>query len=87
MTQTRAFSAEQALRTQAALREALGLEPERFPPQAFIGMISDEIEQLRASGRSDEDIAGLVSSSSGAEVSVEELRAHYAPPQARGRPG
>ena len=70
-----------------ALREALGLGPERFPPQTFIGMISDKIEQLRASGRSDEDIAWLVSRSSGAEVSVDRLRASYAAPQARGRPG
>ena len=84
MSQDRTFSAEQAVRTQAALREALGLGPERFPLQAFVGMISDEIEQLREAGRSDAEIARLVSHAGGAEVSADDLQAFYATPEARG---
>ena len=79
------FTAEQAVKTQAALREALRLGPERFPLPAFVGMISDEIEQLRSAGRSDQEIADLVSRSSGEAVSPEDLQAHYAPPEARRR--
>ena len=84
MTQDTTFSVEQAVRTQAALREALGLGPERFPLPAFIGMISDEIEQLRHAGRSDAEIAELVSHSGGAQVSADDLRTFYATPEARG---
>ncbi len=45
------YPIEQALRAQKALREAAGLGPEMFPVEAFVGMISDEIEQLRSQGR------------------------------------
>ena len=84
MTQDQTFSAEQAVRTQAVMRDALGLGPQRFPLQAFVGMISDEIEQLRAAGRSDAEIARLVSHAAGAEVSADDLKAFYATPEARG---
>ena len=47
---------EEALRAQKALRALAGLGPETFPVQAFVGMISDEIETLRTQGLSDEDI-------------------------------
>ena len=42
------YSLEQAIRAQKALRDAAGLSPEMFPVQAFVGMISDEIEKLRS---------------------------------------
>ena len=85
MTRDTIFTAEQAVRTQVALREALGLEPEQFRLSAFVGMISDEIEQLRKAGRSDVEIAQLVSRAGGAEVSVDDLQAFYVTPEARGR--
>lgn len=47
------YPIDQALRAQRALREAAGLGPEMFPIEAFVGMISDEIEQLRARGKTD----------------------------------
>jgi hypothetical protein len=47
------FSTEQLVAAQKVLRDALQLPPERFPLQAFVGMISDEIEQLRLRGLSD----------------------------------
>ena len=72
------FSVEEAMRTQQQLRDALGLGPERFPLPAFVGMISDEIEQLRASGRTDHDIAGLIASAIGRSVAPEDLARHFA---------
>jgi hypothetical protein len=49
------YSPEQAMRAQKAPRDAAGLGPEMFPVQAFVGMISDEIEKLRSQGKSDQD--------------------------------
>ena len=42
------YSVEQAIQAQKALRHAAGLGPEMFPIQAFVGMISDEIQELRS---------------------------------------
>ncbi len=42
---------KKALKAQSALRNAAGLEPEQFPLEAFVGMISDEIQILREQGR------------------------------------
>ena len=39
---------QQAMAAQSKLRDVLGLPEEQFPLPAFIGMISDEIEQLLA---------------------------------------
>ena len=79
------FSLEQSMKALAALRNEAGLPDERFPIQAFVGMISDEIEKLRAKGKTDEQISELVRSSSGAEVSSEEIAEHYATPEQRKR--
>ncbi len=49
-------------------------------------MISDEIEQLRAAGRSDGDISRLLSQGSGIEIGPEALARFYAGPGGRGRP-
>ena len=56
----RMYPVEGAIRAQKALREAAGLGPEQFPVQAFVGMMSDEIEELRKRGRSDQEIARLI---------------------------
>ena len=87
MADDQGFTGQQAATAQTALREALGLPPEKFPMQAFIGMISDEIEQLRAAGRSDEAIAALVSKATGAHVDGATITLFYASPEARGRHG
>jgi hypothetical protein len=82
------FSAQEAVAVQLELRRALGLGPEAFPLPAFIGMISDEIEQLREAGRSDADIAGMISTTIGRDVAALDVARFYAPPQARrGREG
>ena len=43
MEARKTYSVEEAIQAQKALRTLGGLEPERFPVEAFVGMISDEI--------------------------------------------
>ena len=81
------FSAEQAAAAVTALRSSLGLSPQRFSTETFVGMISDEIEQLRAAGRSDSDIAALLADSVDVRLAADEIGRYYASPERRGRPG
>ena len=78
-------SLPQALAAQRALRESIGLPEERFPLPAFIGMVSDEIEQARAAGRDDASIAELLTGESGVTVSADDVSRFYAPPEQRQR--
>ncbi len=78
------FTGQQIATAQTALRTALGLSAERFPVQAFIGMISDEIEQLRSMGHDDTAIAALVSDATGASIAADAITRFYASPEARG---
>jgi hypothetical protein len=87
MANSQTFTGTQATTAQTALRKALGLSPENFPVQAFIGMISDEIEQLRAAGQDDAAIAALVSEATGQTVDAETIARFYASPEARGHHG
>ena len=80
------YPIEEALRAQKALRQQAGLGPELFPIEAFVGMISDEIETLRSKGHSDEDIARTISSNSKIEITAEEITANYASPAAERHP-
>lgn len=75
----------QALAAQKALRDSLGLPDEQFPLPAFIGMVSDEIEQARAVGRDDASIAALLSEAGGTAVSAADVARYYAPPDQRQR--
>lgn len=77
------LSLEQALKAQSALRSAAGLGPEQFPIQAFVGMISDEIEALRERGKTDADIANLIRANSSINITSEQIAAFYAPPDDR----
>ncbi len=74
---------EEAIRAQKALRELAGLEPEMFPIQAFVGMISDEIEALRKQGRTDEQIAHTISANSKIAITAAEIAENYASPEQR----
>ncbi len=80
------YPVEEAIRAQKALREAAGLGPEMFPVQAFVGMISDEIEQLRKRGKSDEAIASLIESNSNIKITASEIAENYASPDHRHQP-
>lgn len=81
------YPIEQALRAQKALRDLAGLTPEEFPLDAFVGMVSDEIEILRNQGHSDEDIAKTIAANSNIQISPEQIAANYAPPEKRRHPG
>ncbi|GAC1652186.1 MAG: hypothetical protein NVS9B15_12670 [Acidobacteriaceae bacterium] len=77
------YPLEEALKAQRSLRDAAGLGPEMFPVEAFVGMISDEIEALRKSGQSDEEIATLIRQSSTIQITPDDIAEHYAEPEQR----
>ena len=80
------YPVEEAIRAQKALRQAAGLGPEQFPIQAFVGMISDEVEQLRRLGKSDEEIASLIEANSSIKITASEILENYVSPDERHRP-
>ncbi len=81
--QRKSYPVEEAVRAQKALRELAGLGPEMFPVEAFVGMISDEVEMLRTQGHSDEEIAKTIKAHSNIEITPAEISANYASPQER----
>lgn len=84
--ETKVYPVEEAVRAQKALRQLAGLGPEMFPIQAFVGMISDEVETLRSQGRSDQEIAQTIAASSKIEITADEIAANYATPDQRHQP-
>ena len=54
-----------------------------FSIEAFVGMISDEVETLRSQGQSDDQIAETIRANSGIEITGEQIAANYAPPDQR----
>lgn len=80
------FTVDQVAACSTALRTALGLPPEHFSIGRFVGMISDEIGQLRREGWSDVEITALVTESIGSEIAPEDIAAHYAAPELRRQP-
>ena len=85
MSQEQGYPLEEALKALGALREAAGLQPERFPVQAFVGMISDEVEALRARGMTDAEIAAIVRENSAIVISEVEIAENYASAEERRR--
>ena len=83
MSQSKTYPVEEALKAQKSLREAASLSPEQFPIQAFVGMISDEIESLRKRGKSDEQIADIIQRNSAIEITASEIAGNYASPEQR----
>jgi hypothetical protein len=81
-----AYGLEQIMRAQAALRSAAGMQPEEFPMEAFVGMVSDEVEDLRAQGRSDEEIVAIIRTSSGIDIDAATLAENYASAEDRQGP-
>lgn len=78
MTDSDSFSGEQAAAANTALRAALGLGPQQFSKQQLVGMISEEIEQLRASGKTDDDIVEILANKAGTRVDAESIARYYA---------
>ena len=83
MPASRFYPLEEALKAQKALRSAAGLGPEQFPVQAFVGMISDEIDSLRKLGKTDAEIVSLIGANSSIEITPDEIAEHYASPEQR----
>jgi hypothetical protein len=83
MSTNKMYSVEEAVKAQKSLRDAAGLGPERFPIQAFVGMISDEIESLRKRGKTDQEIASIIRDNSAIEISAAEIAENYASPEDR----
>lgn len=83
MEEMKSYPVEEAVQAQKALRTLAGLGPEEFPIQAFVGMISDEIEQLRNLGHSDDEIAKVIRTNSKIEITGAEIAENYASPEAR----
>ena len=83
MSENKMYRLEDVLNAQRALRALAGLKPEMFPLQAFVGMISDEVEVLRKRGQSDDEIASVIRSSSSIEITGGEIAQYYASPEDR----
>ena len=83
MDAVRTFPIEEALKAQKALRDLCGLGPEEFPIQAFVGMVSDEIEHLRNLGHTDSEIARVIAANSTIDITAAEIARNYASPEQR----
>ena len=77
------FKLDQALAAQQALRDSLGMEEELFPVEAFVGMISDEIEASRDAGRHDQTIVDMVQKVTGQTITLDDIAHFYAQPDER----
>ena len=87
MSQPKMYPLEEAIKAQKALRDAAGLGPEQFPIDAFVGMISDEVESLRKRGKSDEEIASIIQRNSSIQITAAEIAQNYATPEQRHQHG
>ena len=87
MNASNLYPVEEAIKAQQALRSAAGLGPEQFPVQAFVGMISDEIESLRKLGKTDEQIATIIQQNSAIAITAEQIAENYASPEQRHQHG
>ncbi len=68
-----AFTTADAARAQQALRDAMGLGPETLSLEALIGMLGDELDQLRRIGKTDADLAAMLSAATGRDIPVSAL--------------
>jgi hypothetical protein len=81
------FTADDAAKATTVLRAELGLPPQRFRTDVFVGMISDEIEGLRTAGRSDDEIANVLRNRCGIDIDAETIARFYVEPADRRQPG
>ena len=80
------FTADQTASATTALRAELGLPAQRFPTETFVGMISDEIEAMRAAGKTDGDIATVLRERCAIDIDAATLARYYASPNDRRPP-
>ena len=73
------FTVYQVAGAQKALRSVARLPEERFPIQVFIGMLGDEIQALRESGKTDREIASLINWAAGVNITASDVTEYYAP--------
>ena len=78
------FTMAEAAAAQQALRDVMSLGPERLSTDALIGMLGDEIDQLRRLGESDADIARVVTDAIGRPFATAALTRSAAQPPAGG---
>ncbi len=71
------YTLDQAMKAQAALRSTAGEGEEVFDDQQLVGMLSDEIRALRASGSTDEDISALLKTSAGLDLDAQTIGRFY----------
>ncbi len=83
MTDQLTFSLDEAIKAQRSLRQVLGLGEERFEVSEFVEMISDEIEQMRDAGKTNEDIVAVVAEATGHRMDPADLDRHYIAPEDR----
>jgi hypothetical protein len=62
---------------------AAGLGEEQFPIEAFVGMISDEVEALRRAGKRDDEIARIIEANSNIRISAQDISKNHAEPEQR----
>jgi len=87
MSEPKMYPVEEAIKAQKALRAVAGLGPEQFPIQAFVGMISDEVDLLRKRGKTDEEIAAVIQQNSAIEITAQQIAENYASPGERNQHG
>lgn len=83
MAEETTFTLAQSLAAQKALRDAAGAEEEFFNLAEVIGMASEEIEMLQGQGRSNDEIAALIQTSTGKPVTAKDVEAFYLTPDER----
>jgi hypothetical protein len=75
------FTARQVAITQMKMREVAGEELETFDTEDFIAMLSVEVEELRATSKSDLEIARIMSTASGEDISADDIGRYFLPEQ------
>ena len=71
-----AYSTDEAMRAQLALRSAMGLGPVALTPAALLAGLDDEIAQLHRIGRSDAEIAELIAVATGKGLPASAVALH-----------
>ena len=80
------FSADDVTLAQSEMRHILGLPEPRFSFPTFIGMLSDEIEQMRRAGHTNEMVAQTINRATGQSIKAIDVQRHYLPVEERERP-